>query len=84
MKINVCLSTYNGEAFLSEQIKSILNQTYPDFTLLIRDDGSTDRTVELIKSYQAKDKRIEFINEEDIKKYWCSTFILRTCPIRAS
>ncbi|PCS00103.1 glycosyltransferase family 2 protein [Lactococcus fujiensis] len=67
MKINVCLSTYNGEAFLSEQIKSILNQTYPDFTLLIRDDGSTDRTVELIKSYQAKDKRIEFINEEDIK-----------------
>ena len=43
------MSTYNGEKYLDEQIESIENQTYKNITLLIRDDASTDRTIELIK-----------------------------------
>ncbi|OME86494.1 glycosyl transferase family 2 [Paenibacillus lautus] len=48
-KVQVLLSTYNGEPYISEQIQSILSQRYPDITVLIRDDGSKDRTVELLE-----------------------------------
>ncbi len=62
MDVDILLATYNGEKFLKEQIDSILNQTYPHFNLLIRDDGSTDRTLEIIKSYQ--DPRIKLIENK--------------------
>jgi len=54
--INILLSTYNGEKYLSEQIDSILNQTYLDCKLIIRDDGSTDRTNLIIDEYCQKYK----------------------------
>lgn len=53
-RIDILLAAYNGEQFLKEQIDSILNQTYKDWRLLIRDDGSTDGTIQIIKSYAAK------------------------------
>ena len=43
MKVTILMSTYNGENFLAEQIESIQQQTYTDWTLLIRDDGSKDK-----------------------------------------
>lgn len=52
--IDVLLSTYNGEKYIREQIDSLILQTYPDWHLLIRDDGSSDRTLELINYYQKK------------------------------
>lgn len=51
--VDVLLSTYNGVLYLSEQIDSILAQTHRDWRLTIRDDGSTDDTVEIIKRYCA-------------------------------
>lgn len=51
--VEVLLSTYNGALYLSEQIDSILAQTYRDWRLTIRDDGSTDDTVGIIKRYRA-------------------------------
>jgi len=63
--ITICLSTYNGAAFLGEQIDSIIAQTDRDWHLLIRDDGSTDPTVAIIEDYCARDNRIEFINRDD-------------------
>lgn len=48
-KVHVLLSAYNGEQYISEQIQSILNQTYPFISILIRDDGSTDQTVEVLE-----------------------------------
>jgi hypothetical protein len=48
------LSTYNGSPFLREQLDSLLNQTYGNWSLTIRDDGSTDDTVEIIRDYQAR------------------------------
>ncbi|MGT2744064.1 glycosyltransferase family 2 protein [Streptococcus phocae subsp. phocae] len=64
MNINILLSTYNGERFLAEQIQSIQKQTVTDWTLLIRDDGSSDRTREIIQEFVAQDPRIKCINSE--------------------
>jgi glycosyltransferase involved in cell wall biosynthesis len=50
-KIAILLATYNGENYLVQQIESIINQTNSDWTLYIRDDGSTDSTLDLISSY---------------------------------
>ena len=49
--IEIVLATYNGEHYLTEQLESVLQQSYQEFQILIRDDGSTDNTVNIIKSY---------------------------------
>lgn len=50
-KISVLLPVYNCELYIKEAIDSILNQTFSDFELLVIDDASTDKTVEIIKNY---------------------------------
>jgi len=57
------MSVYNGEKYLREAIDSILNQTFTDFEFLIVNDGSTDRTAEILRSYD--DARIKIINNEE-------------------
>lgn len=54
MKTSVLISTYNGEAFIEEQLSSILNQGVQPDEVLIRDDCSADRTAELIQSFIAE------------------------------
>ncbi|MBE9528499.1 MAG: glycosyltransferase family 2 protein [Proteobacteria bacterium] len=49
--VDILLSTYNGSSFLEPQIESLLAQSYTEWRLLVRDDGSTDSTVELIEQY---------------------------------
>lgn len=49
--ITVLLATYNGEKFLTEQLRSLLGQTFENFKILIRDDGSTDGTVSVINDF---------------------------------
>ncbi len=61
-KVTVLMSVYNGEKYLREAIDSILNQTFKDFEFLIVNDGSTDRTAEILRSYH--DHRIKIINNE--------------------
>lgn len=51
--VNILLSTFNGEKYLSEQLDSLLAQTYPNITIFIRDDGSSDTTVAILKAYQS-------------------------------
>ena len=53
-KVNVLLSAYNGEKYINEQIDSILNQTWKNITLYVRDDGSTDGTMDILKDYESK------------------------------
>lgn len=50
-KVQVLLSAYNGEQYISEQIQSILHQTHSAVSILIRDDGSTDKTVQLLDQW---------------------------------
>jgi glycosyltransferase involved in cell wall biosynthesis len=52
------MSCYNAERWLHESIDTVLNQSFRDFELLLIDDGSTDRTPEIIEKYRAIDERI--------------------------
>jgi glycosyltransferase involved in cell wall biosynthesis len=54
MKIAILLSTFNGALYLEQQLDSVLSQTYNDWVLYIRDDGSKDKTIEIINSYVVK------------------------------
>lgn len=58
-KVTVLMSVHNGQKYLREAIESILNQTYLDFEFLIIDDGSTDGSSDIIRSYQ--DGRIQLV-----------------------
>ena len=60
--VTVCLPVYNTSLYLKECMDSILNQTFTNFELLIVDDGSTDNSVEIIKSYT--DSRIRLIEKK--------------------
>ncbi|MCI8465145.1 MAG: glycosyltransferase family 2 protein [Lachnospiraceae bacterium] len=51
-KAIILLSTYNGEAYIGEQLESLLEQTHSNLEIWIRDDGSTDKTVEVIERFQ--------------------------------
>ena len=57
---------YKGKTYLRNCMESVINQTYKNFELIIVDDMSTDTSVETIKEYQKKDKRIHLI--ENIRK----------------
>lgn len=61
-EISVIMGVYNGERYVGEAIESILSQSYDDFEFIIVDDCSTDRTNEIIKSYN--DPRIKIIRLE--------------------
>ena len=64
MTVDILLATYNGERYLDEQIRSILNQTYKDWRLIVHDDGSTDRTKEIIQHYSKQyDKNIVYLKD---------------------
>ena len=56
--ISVLLTSYNREALIAESIESVLAQTHRDFELIISDNCSTDRTVEIAREYASKDSRI--------------------------
>ena len=60
MKVSVCMATYNGEDYLKEQLDSILKQLSKEDELIISDDGSSDRTLSIIKSYN--DKRVRLVH----------------------
>lgn len=63
-KVSVVMATYNGEKFLCEQLDSIINQTYPLYEIIVQDDGSTDKTLDILEEYANRDKRVQlFINE---------------------
>lgn len=53
-KISLAIATYNGEAFLREQLESICNQTLLPFEVVISDDGSTDDTLKIIKEFEGR------------------------------
>ena len=63
-KLAILMAVYNGEDFLKEQIDSILKQSYREFDLLIRDDGSQDGSCQIIADYCLLDSRITWIKQE--------------------
>lgn len=65
MKVSILLATYNSEKFLEEQLNSLVRQTYSDWNLYIRDDGSVDNTLKIIEEYKSKDNRIIVLRDDD-------------------
>ncbi|MFI3264630.1 MAG: glycosyltransferase family 2 protein [Rikenellaceae bacterium] len=57
------MATYNSSKYLKPQIDSLLNQTYKEFTLYIRDDGSQDETIAIINKYQQQQQNIILLND---------------------
>src|SRR5215210_3773596 len=57
----IVLSSYNGEKFIAKQIDSIRRQTHPAWKLLVRDDGSSDRTVDIVEALIEDDNRISLL-----------------------
>jgi len=56
--VSISIPSYNSEKYLAETIQSALNQTYPNIEIVISDDKSKDRTVEIVKEFMAKHKNI--------------------------
>ena len=66
--ISVIMPVYNGESHVREAIESILNQSYKHFEFIIINDGSRDKSAEIINEYVKKDHRIIFLNRKENKK----------------
>lgn len=59
-RLSIGLPVYNGERYLAQAIESLLAQTFTDFTLVISDNGSTDATEAICRSYAARDPRVRY------------------------
>jgi glycosyltransferase involved in cell wall biosynthesis len=70
-QIDIVLSVFNGSNFIGEQIDSFLGQTHENWRLIIRDDGSTDDTMEIIRKYQGRypDKIETIWDREEAKNF---------------
>ena len=64
-KISVIVPVYNAEKYLQRCIDSILNQTFPNFELLLIDDGSKDQSGEICDEYAKKDSRVKVFHKEN-------------------
>lgn len=58
------MGVYNAEKYIAQQINSVINQTYKDWILYIRDDASTDGTLDILKDYASKSDKIFLINDD--------------------
>jgi glycosyltransferase involved in cell wall biosynthesis len=63
--ISVLLPVYNGDPYVREAIESTLTQSFSDFELLIINDGSTDRSLSILREYEVEDRRIRIISREN-------------------
>ena len=59
--VSIITPCYNSEKYISETIRSVLNQTYSNFEIIIIDDNSTDNSLDIIRSYSQQDSRIKLI-----------------------
>lgn len=64
-RVSVLMSCFNAADYLPEAIESVLSQTFADFEFVIVDDGSTDRTLDVVRSYAAMDTRIVVVEKRN-------------------
>lgn len=68
--VSVLTTSYNREMYIGQALDSVLASTFQEFEIIVSDDGSTDRTVEIARAYEAKDKRIRvYQNEKNLGDY---------------
>lgn len=64
-KVSILVPTYNQENYLREALDSLINQTLQDIEILCINDGSTDKTPQILEEYRVRDKRIKVINKDN-------------------
>lgn len=64
-RVSVITPCYNGARYIGETIESVVAQTYPNWEMLIVDDGSTDHSAEVIGQYAAKDQRVKLFRQKN-------------------
>lgn len=64
-KISIIVPVYNAEEYIKKCINSILNQTFGEIEVILINDGSTDRSLEILREYESKDSRIRIINQNN-------------------
>jgi len=64
IKVSIITPLYNSEAFISETIKSVLQQTFTDWELLLIDDHSSDKTIQIVEGFIDKNKKIKLLKNE--------------------
>ena len=79
-KVVILLSTYNGERFLAELLDSIFSQSYPNYSLLVRDDGSSDSTINILQDYCNKHSNLSYYKGENIKPARSFMDLLKNAP----
>ena len=65
-EVNILLSTYNGEKYLHELLNSLDKQSYPFFKITIRDDGSSDNTINIIENYAKNRNNLKLIKGKNL------------------
>ncbi|MBR6327686.1 MAG: glycosyltransferase family 2 protein, partial [Alphaproteobacteria bacterium] len=65
VKISVIMPVYNVEKYLERCLSSICHQTYQNIEIICIDDGSTDKSLEILKQFQARDERIKIIAQQN-------------------
>jgi rhamnosyltransferase len=73
-EITILLASYNGQEYIATQLDSIINQSYTNWRLIIRDDGSTDKTIDIINEYIGAHKNISLIINNSNIKGACANF----------
>lgn len=63
--VSVIIPVYNAEKYIEECLNSLLRQTYPDFEIICVDDGSQDRSLEILREYEAQDSRISVLTQKN-------------------
>ncbi len=63
--ISVIIPAYNAEIFIRRTLDSILAQTYTNIEILVVDDGSQDRTAEIVESFVEKDSRVTLLKQKN-------------------
>ena len=71
-KVSIIIPVYNGANYMREAIDSALAQTYTNIEVVVVNDGSRDKTLEISKSLSAKDRRVKYISFSSLSKYLTS------------
>jgi teichuronic acid biosynthesis glycosyltransferase TuaG len=64
-KVSVIMPAYNAEKFIAHSIESVMCQTFSDWELVVVDDGSTDRTADVVKQYSNRDPKVKYVYQQN-------------------
>jgi len=82
-EIDVLMATWNGSRFIEQQLESLFKQTLQSFRLIVRDDGSSDSTLQIIESFRSRQPERVFVRRNSARLGACRTFSLLAEESRA-